>query len=302
MVDIEELNRHFGLAGSLSFRLLGDEMAVAVINTGLCTARIALQGAQLLEWTPQGQKPVIWLSSDTNLIPGKSIRGGTPVCWPWFGAHATKNDYPAHGYARTVDWEIISTEAQTDGRIKLAFRLLTTEATHALWPHISPVELQIILGNTLELELITRNEEPVPITITEALHTYFTVGDVRQVNVTGLDGCDYLDKVKNFEQFTQQGVVSFNDEVDRVYLNSEAACMIEDASWDRRIHIKKRGSHTTIVWNPWIDKALAMGDMGKDGYLNMLCVESGNAADNVVTIVPGGEHRLWVEYQVENQN
>lgn len=300
MVDITDLNGRFGLGRQLSFQLTGETMAVADINTGLCTARIALQGAQLLEWTPQGQRPVIWLSTDANLIPAKSIRGGIPVCWPWFGAHSTESDYPAHGYARTVDWDIRSTEAMADGRIKLVFRLKPTEATHAVWPFACTLELQVMLGTTLELELMTRNDAQRPMSITEALHTYFAVGDVRHVSVSGLDAADYLDKVKGFARYQQQGVVDFNNEVDRVYLNTEAECVIEDGSWQRRIHIQKRGSHSTVVWNPWSDKAMAMGDMGKDGYLHMVCVESGNAAENVVTIEPGGEHRLWVEYRIEN--
>lgn len=301
MFNISDLNTRFGLGQDLSFRLLGEDMAVADINTGLCTARIALQGAQVMDWSPLGQRPVIWLSQDAKMIAGKSIRGGVPVCWPWFGAHASNNSYPAHGYARTVPWDILATEALADGRYKLVFGIQTNDTTHALWSHVSPLELHIILGRTLELEMITRNEGAEYITITEALHTYFAVGDVRQVNVAGLDACDYLDKVKDFERFKQQGAVSFNEEVDRVYLNTEAECVIEDARWQRNIYIKKRGSFSTVVWNPWIDKAQAMGDMGQDGYLNMLCVESGNAAENIVTIEPGGEHRLWVEYRTEDR-
>jgi len=301
MIDINEINSRFGLPAKLAFKSIREDMTVADISTGLCTARIALQGAQVVDWIPAGEKAVIWLSEDAKFRPGKSIRGGVPICWPWFGAHDSRKDFPAHGHARTVPWNILSSEVLADDRIRLGFCLQTNEATHALWPYNSPLELHITLGSTLELELITRNHDNQPITISEALHTYFAVGDVRQVSVTGLDGCDYLDKVDNFARKTQQGDVTFAGEVDRVYLNTESGCVIDDAGWQRRIHINKRGSHSTVVWNPWIDKALAMGDMGKDGYLDMLCVESGNAAENVVIVEPGGEHRLWVEYRIENR-
>ncbi len=300
MMDLADLNARFGLEEQLSFHLLNENMVVAEVRSSRCTARIALQGAQVLEWAPEGQKPVLWLSKGSNFIPGKSIRGGTPVCWPWFGAHDSKSDYPAHGHARTVDWDVLSSESLTEDRIKLVFCLKTSQATEAVWPYRTPLELHITLGDRLELELITRNDEAEPISIGEALHTYFAVGDVRQVAVSGLNACEYLDKVNDFARCTQQDKVSFNSEVDRVYLNTEAECVIEDACWERNIRIKKRGSHSTIVWNPWIEKALAMGDMGKDGYLNMVCVESGNAAENVVVLKPGEEHRLWVEYSVDN--
>lgn len=303
MTTPTELNARFGLGEQLRFNTLGDGMVVAEISTGQCQARIALQGAQVMEWTPTGQQAVIWLSTDASFKAGKSIRGGAPVCWPWFGPHDSNDKaYPAHGYARTVDWDVLSTEALEDGRLRLVFRLKETDASRALWPHDSPVELHITLGTRLELELITRNNESAAIEISEALHTYFAVGDVRQVTVSGLDKTEYLDKVNNFARCTQQGGVNFAGEVDRVYLNTEAECVIEDSSMNRHLHIKKQGSRSTIVWNPWIEKALAMGDLGKDGYLNMLCVESGNAAENLVSIEPGGEHRLCVEYWVEAAN
>ncbi len=299
MHDINELNTRFGLAEKLSFSTIGENMAMAVVSTEQCSARIALQGAQVVDWTPVGAKPVIWLSRDAKFLPGKSIRGGVPVCWPWFGAHESRKDVPAHGHARTVPWDVLSSKSLEDGRIKLTFCLQTSPATQALWPHDTPLELHISLGTTLELELITRNNDSEPVIISEALHTYFAVGDIRQVGVIGLDSSSYLDKVDEFTRKTQRGNVTFTGEVDRVYVNTESECIINDSVWQRRIHIKKEGSRSTVVWNPWIDKAAAMGDLGEAGYMAMLCVESGNALDNLVTIEPGEEHRLRVIYNIE---
>lgn len=256
-MDINELNKRFGLSAKLAFKAIGEGMVVAEIHTGLCTARIALQGAQVVNWAPKNEKPVIWLSTDAKFRSGKSIRGGTPVCWPWFGAHDSEKDFPAHGYARTVAWDITSSELLADERIKLGFCLIASEATNALWPHNSPLELFITFGASLELELVTRNEDSRPITISEALHTYFAVEDIRQVRVIGLDACEYVDKVDNFVRKTQQGDVTFMGEVDRVYVNTQSECVIDDAGWQRRIHINKRGSQSTVVWNPWIEKAAA---------------------------------------------
>ena len=300
MQDIDALNRRFGLPGKLSFTSLAKGMPVAEIKTALCTARICMQGAHLIEWTPAGQKPVIWLSKDARFAVGKSIRGGVPVCWPWFGPHDSKTDVPAHGYARMVEWELLDSDLLQDEGVSLSFRIIPTEASRAMWPHATPLELEMTIGKNLELELITRNTGDQPVQIGEALHTYFAVGDVRKVTVTGLEGTEYLDKVDDFKRKTQHGGVNFSGEVDRVYVATEADCLIQDPSMRRSIRISKRGSRSTVVWNPWVDKCKAMGDMGEAGYLGMLCVESGNAASDVVTIAPGGEHRLWVRYKVES--
>jgi D-hexose-6-phosphate mutarotase len=156
------------------------------------------------------------------------------------------------------------------------------------------------VGATLELDLITRNTGPESITIGDALHTYFAVSDVRNIAVDGLDGCTYIDKLDSDKHKQQSGPVTFAAETDRIYLDASADCLINDAGMQRRIRIGKRGSRSTVVWNPWLEKAEGMGDMGENGYLNMLCIESTNAADDVVTIAPGDEHHLWVSYQVES--
>ena len=193
----------------------------------------------------------------------------------------------------------MDSEVLPDSRLKLVFYLETGKTTRHLWPNTCSLELRMTLGTTLELELRTRNNDEQTVIITEALHTYFTVGDVHQVRVLGLDGCDYLDKVQDFTRHTQRGAIHFSGEVDRVYLDTTADCVIEDPVWQRKIHIKKAGSQSTIVWNPWLEKSSAMCDMGEDGYLSMVCVETANAAENTVSIEPGKEHRLWVSYWVE---
>ncbi|MEK7322917.1 MAG: D-hexose-6-phosphate mutarotase, partial [Pseudomonadota bacterium] len=205
----------------------------------------------------------------------------------------------AHGYARTTPWEVIHSEALTDGATRLVFRLSENEATRGQWPHATPVECHISVGTRLEIELVTRNAGAAPVTISQALHTYFAVSDIRHVTISGLDGCPYLDKVDGGKRKEQLGPVSFSGEVDRIYLDSLDACVIEDPNARRRIVVSKHGSRSTVVWNPWIEKAAKMGDLGDDGYLRMVCVESANAADDAVTIAPGAEHRLWARYAVE---
>lgn len=296
--DLAVLSERFAIPNQVAFKSQGG-LTVAVVGNSLATATIALQGAHVMTWAPRGHKPVVWLSPAAKLAPGKSIRGGVPVCWPWFGPHATEPKLPGHGYARTVPWEVIDTRALPDGATRLAFRLVESDATRAQWPHATPVELHVTVGDALECELVTRNDDPAPVVIGDALHTYFAVSDVRQVGIHGLGGLPYLDKVDGGQRKQQAGPVTIAGEVDRIYLDSVADCLIDDPRWRRRIRISKRNSRSTVVWNPWIEKAEKMGDLGANGYLRMVCVESANAADDVVTIAPGGEHRLWVRYSVE---
>jgi len=296
-IDIDSLNERFGQPGRLQFRREPGNMAVLEVENELGSARIALQGAQLLSWTPRGQEPVVWLSPQAQLVAGKSARGGVPVCWPWFGPHPDGGALPSHGFARTAPWEVVATASAADGGTELSLRLLRSEADTALWPHSTPLELWMRIGRELAMELRTRNIGTSPVTIGQALHTYFAVSDIRQVRILGLDGCDYLDKVAGGRQ-RQSGAVVCSGETDRIYLDTEADCIIEDPGYRRSIRIAKSGSRSTVVWNPWIDKAAKLGDLGEDGYLRMLCVESSNAADDRVTLPPGGVHALGVNYSV----
>lgn len=297
--DLTSLNARFGLAGQVVFKSHPGGVDVVEVSNTLATAAIALQGAHVMTYAPRHEAPVIWLSPAAKLAPGKSIRGGVPICWPWFGPHATNPQFPGHGFARTVPWEILKTEALADGATRLTFRLIESDATRVPWPHPSELTCQITVGTTLDIDLVTRNTGPTPITVGAALHTYFHVSDIRQVKIRGLEGCPYLDKVEGGQRRQQAGPVTIGAEVDRIYLDSVADCLIEDPGLKRRIRIAKRNSRATVVWNPWREKAAKMGDLGDDGYLRMVCVESANAADDVVTIPPGSAHHLWVRYSVE---
>ena len=298
-LDSAALNARFGIPEQLRFKDMPGGMVVAEVNNAHATAAIALQGAHLMTWAPKGELPVIWLSADAKLAPGKSIRGGAPVCWPWFGPHPSEPKFPGHGFARTVPWDVVETQKLGNGATRLVFRIVQNEATRAQWPHPCELELQMTIGPRLEMDLVTRNTGNGSLTIGDALHTYFEVGDVRQAKIHGLDGCPYIDKVDGGARRRQDGPVTIAGEVDRIYLESKADCVIEDPVLARRIRIAKQGSASSVVWNPWIEKAEKMGDLGDDGYLKMLCVESTNADADVVQIAPGAEHRLSVRYSVE---
>ena len=298
-MNTEQLQQEFGLDGQVQFRQLNDETIVLDIENEYCSASIVMQGAHLTRWQPNDvEQPVIWLSEDARFSKGKSIRGGIPVCWPWFGPHSSEDDFPAHGHARTVEWMLLSTKSTEDGGTELQFQLIENEHSQKLWPHNTPLILVFNLDQTLKVQLITENADDHAVTIGEALHTYFHISDIESIRVTGLENCGYYDKVADARAL-QQGAVRFSAETDRVYLNTIATCIIEDAALGRSIHIDKSGSQSTVVWNPWIDKANAMCDLGVDGWRNMVCVETANAMENLVTIEPGEQHTISVEYSVE---
>ncbi len=300
MNNLETLNSRFAIAGHVHFKDAGDGLVVADIVNAHARAVISLQGGHVMTWHPTATSaPVVWLSKLAKIAKGKSIRGGAPVCWPWFGAHETQADLPGHGFARTVAWEVTGTRALDDGSTEIGLTLVQNDATRAMWAHPSSAEILVNVGKTLRIALTTRNLGDQDVVIGEALHTYLQISDIGQTRVLGLEGCEYMDKAAGGVRKRQQGAIDFTGETDRVYVNTEAACVIEDAGLQRRVRITKLGSRSTVVWTPWTEKADKMGDFGPAGWRTMVCVESANALENVVTVKAHGSHTLAVEYSVE---
>ncbi len=298
MHSLDSLSR-FSIPGQLRFHAHPTGLIFAEIDHAAGVASLCLQGAHLTSFRPKSQpEPVVWVSEAARYLPGKSIRGGVPVCWPWFGPHASESSFPAHGFARTVPWAVVDSGA-SQGATHLTLQLQPSDATRAQWPHDTPVSLRIRVSEVLEMDLITHNATAQPLPLSEALHTYFQVGDIAEVQLLGLDGCSYLDKTEAFARKQQQGAVRFATETDRVYVDTSAECVIVDPLLQRRIRIAKQGSASTVVWTPWELKAAAMGDFTAQGWRNMLCVESANAADNALTLQPGETHTLSVRYSAE---
>lgn len=300
-LDAQQLNKVFALQdtdNTLNFKTGEGGIPVVEITNQHASATISLQGAHLLRWKPKGEDEVIWLSEKATFAPGKSVRGGIPICWPWFGAHESNPDFPAHGFARTVNWQVLKTRALEDGTTSIRFTMQPQSDNQKMWPADTTVEYKITVGKKLEMELTTHNNGQQPITIGQALHTYFHVGDIGKVLLYGLDETTYLDKLAGFKRKQQRGPITITEEVDRIYLNTKTDCVLDDQALKRNIVIVKCGSHSTVVWNPWQATANKMGDLGEDGYKKMLCVESCNAAEDVVTIQPGKAHHLWVQYDV----
>lgn len=298
-MTLTELNQRFAIGNHVQFKEIAEGMIVAEVANHHALSNIALQGAHIATFQPRGEEPVIWLSPKAKFAPGKSIRGGVPICWPWFGPHKNDSKLPGHGYARTVPWDVLETKALPDGSTFLRFGLVESDATRAQWPQASTVQLEVTVGKDLRVELITSNTGKDAFELGEALHTYLQISDVDNMTIYGLENCEYLDKVNDFARFNQQDGIVIDSEVDRVYVNTAADCVIEDKGLKRAIRIAKQGSKSTVVWNPWTEKAEKMGDFGPALHRDMVCVESGNALENVVTLAPGETHKLVAVYSVE---
>lgn len=299
MSILHSLNQRHAIENHVQLREIADGVIIAEVSNQHALANITLQGAHVATFQPRGEEPVLWLSPNAKFAPGKSIRGGVPICWPWFGPHKTDSKLPGHGFARTVPWELLQTRANDDGSTFLRFGLIESDITRAQWPHPCSAQLEVTVGKALRVELVTANTGSTPFELSEALHTYFQISDVGNMTIRGLEDCEYLDKVQDFARLKQQGGIVIESEVDRVYVNTGADCVIEDRGLKRAIRIAKQGSRSTVVWNPWQEKAEKMGDFGPALHRDMVCVESGNALENTLTVQPGETHRLVAVYSVE---
>ena len=271
------------------------------INNAKAHATISTYSGQVLSYRPKTQQhDLLFVSDKAYYENGKAVKGGIPVCWPWFGADPDNLGRPAHGFVRNRQWEVTGSESLADGSTKVIMGLVDSDETREIWPHPFRLSIEITVGDSLKVALLTQNTGTETITISQALHTYFYVGDIGQVQVLGLDGAEYLDKVDDFAQKTQAGPVTVQGEVDRIYKGVTGELIIDDASLGRKIRIASRGCSTAVVWNPWIEIAAAMADLEDSDYKRMICVETANAGPETVEIAASDEYRLEAEYTIES--
>jgi len=301
-MTLEDLNAGHGIPDQLSFIAGPGGLPFIQVRNAHAEAVVSVHGGQVLSYRPRGAgADVLFVSELAHYQPGKAIKGGVPVCWPWFGADPQGLGRPAHGFVRNRLWSVWGTATTPAGETKLTLGLVDTPETLAIWPHAFQLALEITVGATLRLALSTRNTGEAPFQITQALHSYFAVGDIAQTTVTGLDGCSYIDKAAGAGGALkrQAGAVTIAAEVDRVYTGVPAALAIVDGALQRRVRIGSEGSHTAVVWNPWAAIAAGMADLKDDEYQLFVCVETANAADEVVTVAPGAAHCLVAQIATE---
>ena len=285
-------------------RIEMDQLACWRIRRGEDELLIAEQGAQILSYRQGDAPPIIWLSEEAAFQQGQSVRGGAPICWPWFGdlarnPHAVQVSYngeqpaPFHGLVRALPWDLHEQRSEGDVAI-LEFSCPQALGELPGWPHRVELTLQVRLSDALELSLSSRNVGAEAVSISQALHSYFAVSDIQQVRVEGLAGCPYIDTLLDWKACQQQGDLQFSGETDRVYQQLPTTLRLVDPAWKRRVQLTTYGSTSAVLWNPWIDKAKRLSSFADDAWQRMACIETANVLDDVVLLQPGQQCTLGV--------
>jgi len=258
------------------------------IKNSFCNAKVSLQGAHIFEFTPHDAKPLLWVSEASKYEYGESIRGGIPICWPWFGMNKHNQGLPQHGFARTAFWSF-SDAIELEESTKIMMMLSSSDETKKLFPYEFELSLTFYIGKELKLELKTKNCDKNTFNITQALHTYFDISDTSNISILGLGNKPYLDAL-DMQDKRQEGEIKIDKEVDRVYQDVTSEIKIKDTN--NSISIKNKGSRSAVVWNPWTQKCSRMSAMKKDSYKTFVCVETANAFDDEIQIKPNQSHTL----------
>jgi glucose-6-phosphate 1-epimerase len=291
IADIPERLRRLEIPGRATLQEGNGEMFKIEVTTDWSSAEVYLHGAHVTDFQKKGDAPLLFLSQCSQFAENQPIRGGIPLVFPWFGS---REGMPAHGFARLAEWELHETATIPEGGVSLRFGLPETSMRATFPPFMA--NYVVTVTDRLSLELIITNTSPDhPFTFETCLHSYFAVSDLSKVSITGLKGATYLDEVENMAPKTETAdAIRISSEVDRVYYNTNAAVEILDPALHRKIRIEKSGAASTVVWNPWIQKAQQMPDLGNEEYRQMVCVESGNVGPNRLTLPPGKSSVLKV--------
>lgn len=292
-MNLQQLNQRFAIDGLARFEEGHGGLTRLRLTVGQAEGEVYLHGAHVTHWAPAPGRPVLWMSGASLFEAGSPIRGGVPVCWPWFGAAPGRGDLPAHGFVRRMDWEVESVARQDEDRAAVVMTLGDTDQTRAQYPHPFQCRMTIVLGPELTVCLEAANTGDAPMAFTEAFHPYFAVTDIREASVCGLEGLPYVDLRDRSRHVADDAPLRFAGETDREYFDSQAAIALRPAAHWQTLLITKAGSMSTVIWNPWTDKARRMSDFGDDEWPGMLCIEPANAAtQNAVTVAPGQRHAM----------
>ena len=321
MTQLDDLNSKFAIPGILAFAPANGGLIAAHVTSPAAEATIYLQGAHVTHWKPAGQAPAIFLSQRAEFAPGKPIRGGVPIVFPWFSERHDGKTGPQHGFARISDWDVAFAGMSGDD-LHLAFTLAPNDLSRSLGFDHFRLGYRVTVGRKLTLEFGVQNDsgnggargggpaaatahsdqvtDGAPLVFEQALHTYYEVADARQVSIDGLAGVTYIDKVDDMKRKVQPaGPLTFQGRTDRPYFNTTAICTLHDPAGHRRIVVAKSGSNSTVIWNPWQELTAKMADMEPDAWLHMTAIETANVGENAITLAPGATHTMRADISID---
>ncbi|NQY26430.1 MAG: D-hexose-6-phosphate mutarotase [Piscirickettsiaceae bacterium] len=296
MLNLETLNNDFAIAAHVRFVTGAGGFVMIEVNNDHATALISTYSGHVLSYKENKcAEPLLFVSEQANYEQGKAIRGGVPVCWPWF----SDDGVPAHGFVRDQQWNVAATQQQLDGSTKIILNIGHNQHSQEIWQYKFNLQLEIIVGETLSMALTTSNLDEQDFTISQALHSYLAVGDVNEIEIIGLDGTHYLDKTTGFGEGQQQGNISIDGEFDRIYGSLQHNVLLRDPVFNRQIRISSPKSTTAVIWNPGPAKSIEMTDLADNDYKKFICIEAANTACDKVVVKAGHSHCLTVNYAIE---
>jgi len=270
------------------------------VNNAKASALVSIYAGQVLSYKPVAEdEDLMFVSDNASFIEGKAIKGGIPICWPWFGEDPSGSNNPNHGFARNSYWEVSCVKIIDDGTTCIKLELSDSEETRKIWPFAFYLSLEITIGDDLTLQLLTQNTGNQTFIITEALHTYFNVGDATQVELLGLEHSEFLNKTEGNAGACQISGIALNKETDRIYKDEKHELTLIDPVFNRNIKITSSGNKNVIVWNPWVERSAEISDLNSDDYKHFICIEIANAAADQVEIPAGEEYAMSTHYSVK---
>lgn len=290
MIDIEELEDKFSIEGEVGFSEQEDNMIFITVSNKYADADICLYGAQITNFKPHKTMGILWMSPESNFHEGIPIRGGIPVCFPWFGPHKTDSAKPQHGFARLMYWNVIETATLPAGETLVRLQLYSSAETKTYWNHDFCVEMTLIVGKTLNAKLKVTNISSTPFEYTCALHSYFNVSSIEEITIEGLQNTKYYNQLEPGDFIQDEPLLAIKKAETRHYYDTETACVINDPFFGRRIRVAKTGSKVTTVWNPGEETCRKIDDMPDDAFHTFVCIETVNAFNNVIILSPGETH------------
>lgn len=299
-MTIEELSKKFP-SHHVTFTDGQGGLPMIRVDHPAASAEIYLQGAHLTHFQPAHEEPVLFVSSRSKFEAGAPIRGGVPICFPWFGPNAKDPAAPAHGFARIMTWQVTEVQESNSG-VSITLSLESSEETRKIWPADFLAQIEFVISRSLEMKFRVTNRGSERFWFEEALHTYFTVTNVRHCTVEGLRGCAYIDKTDKMAQKVDNDFrIAFSQETDRLYLDTTSTCFIDDGERGLGIRIEKTGSNSTVVWNPFPDRAAQLKDIGQENWPKYVCVETANAGPNAVSLPGGQTHEMTATITVHHR-
>jgi glucose-6-phosphate 1-epimerase len=290
MIDLEQLEEKYSIEGEVGFSQMEGDLVFMTVSNKFADADICLYGAHITNFKPHKTIEVLWMSPESKFVEGSPIRGGIPVCFPWFGPHKSDSSKPQHGFGRLMYWDVLETASTKTGETLVRLQLYSSPETKAYWDYDFCAELTIVVGKMLTASLKVINTSSTDFEYTCALHSYFNLSSIEEIKIEGLQNTRYNNQLDGGDFVQEEEILEIHKAETRHYYNTETDCFINDPLFSRRIKVAKSGSKITTVWNPWEETCAKIDDLPDEAFHTFVCIEAVNAFSNAIKLTPGESH------------